>query len=175
MIASCLTKMDSWYKGDGMYGDGRVFQMDYYNSFVIYPFINQAYAEFEINGVDVPMQAVSKSVDLDQRSRRYAEIQERSINPDGTYFPIGRSLTYRAGAFHHLANVALSHMIPNATLSPPGVRSALTAVIRKTTEHPDTFMDSGWLNVGVYGHQPKMADFYINTRSLYLHMCVSSL
>ena len=26
-----------WYKGDGWYGDGADFHLDYYNSFVIHP------------------------------------------------------------------------------------------------------------------------------------------
>ena len=28
-----------WYKGDGMYGDGPSFHMDYYNSYVIQPML----------------------------------------------------------------------------------------------------------------------------------------
>src|SRR6202012_2755973 len=28
-----------WYKGDGMYGDGAEFHWDYYNSFVIHPYL----------------------------------------------------------------------------------------------------------------------------------------
>jgi len=32
-----LKNVESWYKGDGAYGDGPFFRWDYYNSFVIYP------------------------------------------------------------------------------------------------------------------------------------------
>lgn len=45
---------------------------------------------------------------------------------------------------------------------------ALFAVIRKTPDAPDTFSEEGWLNIGLYGRQTKLADFYINTGSIYL-------
>ena len=31
--------MNTWYKGDGVYGDGPPFHWDYYNSFVIQPML----------------------------------------------------------------------------------------------------------------------------------------
>ena len=55
-----------------------------------------------------------------------------------------------------------------SSLNPAQVRGALTAVIQKTFGHPSTFTKSGWLNIGLYGHQPDLADSYINTGSLYL-------
>ena len=36
-----LRQMDKWYVGDGMYSDGDNFHFDYYNSYVIHPFLNQ--------------------------------------------------------------------------------------------------------------------------------------
>jgi len=53
-------------------------------------------------------------------------------------------------------------------LSAAQVRSALTAVIKKTFESASTFTKDGWLNIGLYGYQPDLADVYINTGSLYL-------
>jgi len=44
----------------------------------------------------------------------------------------------------------------------------VTAVIKKTLDAPGTFTDEGWLNIGLSGHQPGLADFYITTGSLYL-------
>lgn len=35
---------------------------------------------------------------------------------------------------------------------------------------PKAFTEDGWLNIGLYGHQPGLAESYINTGSLYLCM-----
>jgi hypothetical protein len=100
-------------------------------------------------------------------SKRYAEIQERLINTDGSFPVTGRSITYRGGAFHHLADIALRKQLPSS-LKPAQVRSALGAVIKKTLDAPNTFTKDGWLNIGLYGSQPDLADVYINTGSIYL-------
>lgn len=36
-IHYALKRHKEWYKGDGWYGDGRNFHLDYYNSYVIQP------------------------------------------------------------------------------------------------------------------------------------------
>jgi hypothetical protein len=46
-------------------------------------------------------------------------------------------------------------------------------VIRRVIEQPGTFDRKGWLNVGVCGHQPGIAESYISTGSLYL--CATAL
>ena len=46
------------------------------------------------------------------RAARYAAIQERTIGPDGSFAAIGRSLAYRCGAFHLLADAAYRRMLP---------------------------------------------------------------
>jgi hypothetical protein len=48
------------------------------------------------------------------------------------------------------------------------VRSALTAVIRRSIDAPDTFDANGWLRIGFCGHQPGIGETYISTGSLYL-------
>lgn len=152
-----------WYVGDGMYSDGMNFHFDYYNSIVIHPFLS----------VILQVQGEKKNAyvhEADQElkaGQRYAEIQERTINTDGSYPAIGRSIVYRAGVFHHLANMAYTKQLP-ASLSPAQVRCGLTAVIKKTLEAPTTFTRDGWLNIGLYGSQPGLADFYITTGSLYI-------
>jgi len=70
-----------------------------------------------------------------ERARRYAAIQERLISPEGTFPPVGRSLAYRFGVFQLLGQMALRHDLPRE-VSPPQVRCALTAVIRRTIEMP---------------------------------------
>jgi hypothetical protein len=102
-----------------------------------------------------------------RRAVRYAAIQERLIAPDATFPAVGRSLAYRFGAFHLLAEMALRRALP-APVAPSQVRSALTAVMQKMLSAPGVFDDKGWLTIGFYGHQPSIAEPYISTGSCYL-------
>ncbi len=159
----CVQQMLGWYKGDGTYGDGEPFHWDYYNSFVIHPMLRDTLAVLKARDAKF---AADDNTEL-TRARRYAEIQERLIAPDGTFPSIGRSTTYRMGAFHLLAQIALKEELP-PHVSPAQVRCALTAVIRKMMEAPGTFDAQGWLQIGFCGHQPSLAENYISTGSLYL-------
>ncbi|GAA0880646.1 DUF2264 domain-containing protein [Algoriphagus jejuensis] len=152
-----------WYTGDGMFSDGNSFNMDYYNSYVIQPFLVDIFDV--VKEKDKAYNWIEK--DLVKITARYAEIQERTINTDGSFPVIGRSIIYRGAAFQHLANMALLNRLPES-LTPAQVRGALTAVIGRTLDAPNTFTESGWLNLGLAGHQPNLADYYINTGSLYL-------
>ena len=158
-----LRQHDEWYKGDGAYGDGPSFHWDYYNSFVIHPMLLDVLDVFR--GENAAWKELAPKAE--ERARRYAAIQERFIGPDGAYPPIGRSLAYRCGAFHLLAAMALRRALPKE-ITPPQVRGALTAVIRKTLEAPMTFDANGWLQIGFCGHQPGVGETYISTGSLYL-------
>ncbi|MFI5381082.1 MAG: DUF2264 domain-containing protein [Tepidisphaerales bacterium] len=152
-----------WYKGDGIYGDGAMLHWDYYNSFVIQPMLIDC-AEVFSGKLDFADKL--RPVILD-RARRYAAIQERLIAPDGSFPPIGRSLCYRFGAFQLLAQMTLRRDLPR-NIAPGQVRSALTAVIRRTMEAPGAFDKDGWLTLGFAGHQPAIAETYISTGSVYL-------
>lgn len=152
-----------WYTGDGMFSDGMQFHMDYYNSYVIQPYLSAI-----LPVVSKERRGYEGFISLlDKITKRYAAIQERMISTDGTFPVTGRSIVYRGGAFQHLANMAYTQKLP-AELTPQQVRCALAAVLHKTMEAPSTFTQDGWLNIGLYGHQPKLADFYITTGSLYL-------
>lgn len=149
---------DSWYLGDGVYGDGPEFHFDYYNSFVIQPMY-----------IDVLRTAEKYSHLLPEalkRAGRYAQIQERMIAPDGSYTVIGRSLCYRFGAFQLLAQAVLQDFLPKS-LSYAQIRCALGAVMRRC-EEGGMFNSDGWLIPGVCGYQPGLAENYINVGSLYL-------
>jgi hypothetical protein len=162
-LETCVRRMLNWYKGDGAYGDGEFFHFDYYNAFVIHPML--------IDVLQVLRQEDTRFEPAYQivlrRARRFAAVQERMIAPDGTFPPLGRSLTYRFGAFQTLAQIGLMRELPE-TVQPAQVRCALTAVIRKLIEAPGTFDDQGWLQLGFCGHQPSLAEGYISTGSLYL-------
>lgn len=155
--------MQHWYAGDGTFSDGMQYHDDYYNSYVIQPFLATVVAIAN----EKRHTYASYLNRLDRINKRYAEIQERAINADGSFAVTGRSITYRAGAFHHLADMSLRKQLPSS-LSPAQVRSALTAVIKKTLEPPATFTKEGWLNIGLHGYQPNLAESYINTGSEYL-------
>jgi hypothetical protein len=89
------------------------------------------------------------------------------IAPDGSFPPLGRSLAYRCGAFHLLAQMALRGALPEG-VTPAQTRGALGAVIRRTMDAPGTFDANGWLRIGFCGHQPGVGERYISTGSLYL-------
>jgi hypothetical protein len=154
---------DQWYKGDGMFGDGPEFHWDYYNSFVIQPYLRAVLGI--ITKVDQSYSQLQEK--FNKIAARYAAIQERLIAEDGSYPAIGRSITYRCGAFHHLANEALLRQLP-AEITPAQTRGALTAVISRTLDHESNFDGNGWLRLGLSGNQPKLAEDYISTGSLYL-------
>ncbi len=161
-IDHALQEHQSWYLGDGTYGDGPQYHADFYNSFVIHPYLLALMDELRDEAAWAGM--ASSIVD---RARRYSLIQERSISPAGEFPVLGRSITYRAGAFHLLADISRRRLLPS-TLSPAGVRSALTAVQQRTLNAAGTFSPDGWLQIGLAGHQPSLGERYISTGSLYL-------
>ena len=162
-LENCVRRMLGWYLGDGVYGDGNFFHFDYYNSFVIHPMLVDVLAVLQQNDKSF---GPAYEIVL-RRAQRYAEIQERLVAPDGTFPSLGRSTTYRFGAFQLLGQIALMHKLPGQ-IKPAQVRSAMTAVIRRMIETPGTFDDNGWLRIGFCGHQPSLAEGYISTGSLYL-------
>lgn len=160
-VDDALDSFERWYVGDGLYGDGAHFHADYYNSFVIHPMLLDI---LEIFGDD-PRRAGFLENER-RRAVRFAGTLERLIAPDGTYPMVGRSVTYRCGAFHALSAAALKGLLPERL--PKGqVRSALTAVIERTLGD-GSFDEKGFLLPGVYGCQPGLAEDYICVGSLYL-------
>lgn len=157
-----LKQHEQWYVGDGMYKDGPEFHWDYYNSFVIHPMlidiVEHMRDKYDWGALREPILA---------RARRYATIQERHISPEGTFPAIGRSLTYRFGAFQLLSQISLREELEES-IAPAQVRSALTAVIRRIIEMPGTFDDEGWLQVGFCGFQPDIGEKYCSNGQLYL-------
>jgi hypothetical protein len=158
-----IRQHQAWYKGDGTYGDGPDFHWDYYNSYVIQPMLLDVVKTL----ADAGKADKELYESLLTRAQRYAIVQERLINPDGSFAAFGRSLAYRCGAFQLLAQIASQGNLP-AELSPGQVRSGLTAVIHRTMDVNGTFDAKGWLQIGLCGHQPAIGETYISTGSLYL-------
>ncbi|MDR2145029.1 MAG: DUF2264 domain-containing protein [Tannerella sp.] len=162
-VRHAIDSFDKWYKGDGWYGDGEQFHLDYYNSFVIHPMLFEILDVCRKNGIET-----SISFDVETaRYARYAEEQERLISPEGTYPVVGRSLAYRFGAFYALSDVAYRKLLPEQ-VKPAQVRCALTTLIDRQINAPGTFNPQGWLRAGLAGYQPSIGETYISTGSLYL-------
>jgi len=162
-IETAVTKHMEWYMGDGTYGDGQEYHWDYYNSYVIHPMLLDILRACQEMGDSL---GDLFPVELG-RARRYAVVQERMISPEGTYPIIGRSSTYRLGAFQLLSQIFLIHQSP-PQISAGAVRAALTTVIRRMHEAPGTFDSGGWLQFGLVGLQPGVRDSYNSTGSIYL-------
>jgi hypothetical protein len=167
-IDLAVRKINEWYVGDGWYSDGPHFHFDHYGSYVIHPML------VEILEVLVATGAKFNSLDakalLDQaykRMRRYGEHLERLIAPDGSYAPIGRSLTYRTAVFQPLGLLAWRKQLP-ASLPEGQVRAATLAAQRAVFGFPSNFDDKGYLTIGFTGHQPKLGDWYSNAGSMYI-------
>jgi len=158
-----IIKLNEWYKGDGWYGDGPNLAFDYYNSFVIHPMMVDTLAVLLRHGM---VEAAKYELAL-KRMQRYAVGQERMISPEGTFPPIGRSITYRTSAFQALSQVALMKKLPKEIV-PAQVRCALTLVKKNMYDVKGTFDNNGWLQLGFCGHQPEIADYYTSTGSLYM-------
>ena len=122
-------------QGDGACGDGPEFHWDYYNSFVIHPML-----------LDVARCVQGRVAARGRRSGRRVETaragatprsRSGSSRPTAASRPIGRSIAYRCGAFHLLAQAALRASRCPTACRPAQVRGALTAVIRRTLEAPE--------------------------------------
>ena len=163
VIEKAISSHEQWYKGDGIYGDGEDFHLDYYNSYVIHPLLLQV-----LKVVIKHKPAYQEILDKEWiRFMRYAEIQERMIAPDGSYPVLGRSVSYRSAAFQVLGACALYQKLP-PSLRAGQVRGAMTAMLKRVFEQPGTFDEKGWLTIGVCGEQQELGDSYLSTPCVYL-------
>ena len=154
VISHYFKLLNSWYFGDGWYGDGFTFATDYYNSIIIHPML------LDLGDV------VPDSAQILQRAQRHAEVLENLIAPDGTYIATGRSLAYRCGVFHLLAQLAWQKRLP-ASINPATARDVLYSITEKTLTAA-SYRDDGFLNIGIKGHDPNIGENYISTGSLYM-------
>lgn len=161
-------KIDEWYLGDGMYGDGPELALDNYNSYVIHPMYIEMLEAVENNRTpstrwvsNIPSELAVK------RMQRYNQFVERLISPEGTYPAFGRSVVYRLGVFQTLAMSAWKYGWPSG-LTNGSVRSALTRVMENMFADPGNFTPNGYLALGYAGHQPNLSNSYTNNGSLYI-------
>ncbi len=163
-------KINEWYLGDGMYGDGPELALDNYNSFVIHPMYIEMLETVENNRSLNPRTRWVGNIKSElavKRMQRYNQFIERLISPEGTYPAFGRSVVYRLGAFQTLAMAAWKYGMPEG-LTNGSVRAALTAVMDNMFAVPGNFTPGGYLALGFAGHQPELSNSYTNNGSLYI-------
>lgn len=158
---------NDWYVGDGQYADGVRFHLDYYNSFVIHPMLYDILAVKEKHHLNKGNFFAIEG----ERLSRYAAELERFISPEGTYPIVGRSIIYRSGVFHALAQASLLHLLPK-DVNPAQVRCGMTKVLSRLYSSDVNFDSKGWLKIGIIGSQIDLSETYICTGSLYL--CTSA-
>ncbi|MDH8701135.1 hypothetical protein M2138_000474 [Dysgonomonadaceae bacterium PH5-43] len=158
-----IRKMEEWYLADGWYSDGPEFSLDYYNSYVIHPMF--------VEILDVMKEKkVWSYVNFDvalKRMQRYDRLIERLISPEATYPAIGRSVTYRMGAFQTIALSSWKYGL-HPQLEEGQVRNALTSIMKRMFSVEGNFDKDNYLQLGFVGHQPNLADYYTNNGSLYM-------
>ncbi len=162
-LTLAVRKIEEWYLGDGWYADGPEFSLDYYNGYVIHPMLVEIVEVMERKGI---RGAVGFDLAM-RRMQRYNRLLERLISPEASYPPVGRSVTYRMGAFQTLALSAWKYELPEP-LTNGAVRNALTSVMQRMFADGRNFDEAGWLQMGFAGDQPGLADYYTNTGSLYM-------
>jgi hypothetical protein len=163
-----IRKINEWYMGDGWIKDGESFHFDYYNSFVMFPMLVEILEVLvKHNGPFWNAKPADLLAQALKRMQRYAEHLERFISPQGTFPPIGRSLTYRTAAFQPLALLAWRKHLP-ASLPEGQVRAALQSVHQAIWTAPTNFTEDGYLTIGFVGHQPELGDWYSNNGSMYI-------
>ncbi|WP_426169994.1 DUF2264 domain-containing protein [Pseudoduganella sp. R-34] len=163
-----IRKVNEWYVGDGWIKDGETFHFDYYNSFVMYPMLVEILEVLaRANGPFWNGKPADLLAQAQKRMQRYGEHLERFISPQGTFPPIGRSLTYRTAAFQPLALLAWRKQLP-ASLPEGQVRAAMMGVHKAIWTEPSNFTKEGYLTIGFAGHQPELGDWYSNNGSMYI-------
>lgn len=156
-------KINEWYLSDGFYSDGPEFAFDYYNSFVMHPMYVEVLETLEANKL---WACISSKLAV-KRMQRFNTILERLISPEGTFPPVGRSITYRMGVFQTMALAAWKYGLPE-NISNGQVRAALTKVMQNMFAVKGNFNEKGYLALGFAGHQPNLANYYTNNGSLYM-------
>lgn len=156
----------NYYLDDGFYGDGKRLSIDHYNSFVIQPMLTDILSCMNKHDLKKSHHYQKKH---SPRYKRYLEIQERMISPEGAYPLFGRTLICRFGVFHALAQGAFLQLLPNS-LYTAQVRCGLNAVLKRHMDSIENFDSKGFMVIGFNGKQLQMAEDYVSSGSPY-HCC----
>ncbi len=178
-LEAAIIPINKRYLGDGTYGDGiyangqpangcydkgKAFEWSYYNSFVLHPMMDEQIAV--ANEMFPNKNTETWQKEENKRLSRYCVVLERQVAPDGSFPPTGRSLVYRCGTMHALSYAAWKGKL-HPDLAPSQVRRAITKAIHRTLSQEGTLDENGFLRTGLCGSQPRFAEHYISTGSLY--------
>jgi hypothetical protein len=152
-----LEQFDKLYIGDGWYSDGKSFMFNYYNSFVIYPFLLQIHLELKHPKLKI----------IIERMQLQTIFLEKFIHPDGTFPIFGRSPVYRLACFNCLTYLIYYNLLPKE-LNYGNIRELLTKIIINFFEGNQNFTKENYLTLGFNGNQKEIANNYSNTGSCYL-------
>lgn len=167
-LNGAIRRINEWYAGDGWIKDGQNFHFDYYGAFVMHPMLVEVLEVLVARKAPFwgakPAELLALAL---KRAQRFAEHLERLVGPQGSFPPIGRSLSYRTAAFQPLALLAWRKQLP-ASLPEGQVRAALHAVHVALWGGPSNFTPDGFLTIGFRGPQPELGDRYSNNGSMYI-------
>ncbi len=167
-----LQNIERLYIGDSWYKDGSIFHMDFYNSYIILPFLLTIYNELYLlfNKSQTYKVLYNKTL---EKIQRHSEFLERLIGENGSFPIFGRSAIYRTAIFHALLQTAYIKELPQ-TLSYGQVREGINAVINNifNNNNIQIFDEHGFLTYGFSGFQPEMADGYSNSGSTYFALLI---
>lgn len=156
-----------FYMGDGIYGDGITFSMDYYNSYVIHPMLVDTLQVCIDKIPSVQYKELYKTAIL--RFKRFVEIQERTVSSNGTYPIYGRTQICRLGAFQALSYSIYKRLIPENLLEFQ-IKGCLNALLCNFMDNDSNFDNHTFLTIGINGSQPSIAEDYVSYGSAY-HIC----
>lgn len=149
VIDDRLDKIESFYRGDGWYSDGKRQRFEYYTAFALH-FYSLIYAK--LMEKDDP----ERSKRFKERAMLFAKDYIYFFDEDGREIPFGRSLTYR---FAHLAFWSAC-LFAEIEPFPVGViKGIISRNLRWWMKMP-IFDNSGILTVGYGYNQPNMAEEY---------------
>lgn len=167
-IDLAIRKFGEWYVGDGWYSDGERFHFDMYNSYVIHPMLTQILEVLVRTGARFNSLEPKGRLEVEiARMQRFGESLERMIGTDGSFPPLGRSLTYRTAVHQPLGYLAWKNLL-HERLPAGQVRAATVAAQRRIFADASNFNDQGFLTIGFARHQPTLGDVYSNSGSMYI-------
>jgi len=151
----------AFYVGDGVYADGKNYDNNYYNSYVIHPMLMDILLLLQDKG----LHSIHECKLLEaKRYHRYSQWMERQISETGSLPVYGRSVVYRLGMLHALAE----YVCVSDSILPMGqIRTAMTQALIHQLDERD-YDEHGFLKVGYNDYQPELAESYISTGSGYL-------
>lgn len=163
-IVNNLNIVNSWYLGEGFYLDGKKFSMDYYNSFVIHPFLIEIILKLPS---ELTKKLKMKYLTVLERSQEYSKFLMEITHKNGDFPRLGRSITYRFGAFHIISLLVYLNKINFDNLNDINIK--LTNVLRRF-ELKSITNKLGLLEIGFKNNEKYLGETYINTGSLYFCM-----